>query len=306
MFQLRRFFDLTPERIAASYAVFGIVWILVSDQALRLVFETETTIALGQTIKGWVFVGLSSALIFGLTRVRERQLERSRERAVTASQQLQVLYRLFRHNIRNDMTVVRGFTNLLRDRNTDPTFDPWLREIRDTVNDIIDMSEKLRIVYNIDIQEPATESVDVVLLLTKELERLQSQYPEVTVDAQLPETLSVSAGWNLRYAFREVLQNAMGHHLDPPAERRVRVRSEQTAEEVTIEITDNGPGIPPAETTPIESGMESQLIHGSGVGLWIIAWLCRSYDGHAQFESENGTTVSMTFNRGDPIETDTD
>ena len=306
MIQLRRFFDLTPERITAGYAAFGIVWILVSDQALRLVFEAETVIALGQTLKGWVFVGLSSALIFGLTRVRERQLERSRERAVTATQQLQVLYRLFRHNIRNDMTVVRGFTDLLRDRNTDPAFEPWLRTIRTTVTDIIDMSEKLRIVTTIDIQEPATESVDLVLLLTRELERLKSQYPEVTIDTDLPDSLAVSAGWNLQYAFREVLQNAMEHHPGPPADRRITVRSEQTDRNVTVEIADNGPGIPPEETIPIESGMESQLIHGSGVGLWIIAWLCRSYDGHAQFDSENGTTVSMTFNRADPVETATD
>ncbi len=302
MIQLRRILELTPRRIAGGYAVFGIFWILLSDQLVFSIFGTDATSRLLQTIKGWVFVALSAALILGLTRVREQQLAASEQRAIRAGQQLQVLHRIFRHNVRNDMTVIRGFASLIRERNTEAEFDPWLREVSETARDVIGMSEKLQIVNDVDIGEAQDKPVDMVSVLEAELERFETRYPEVTVKTELPDQLFVSAGWTIQYVIREALQNAMDHHTDPPADRRITITAEKKISDVTIEISDNGPGIPEDEIAPIESGTESPLSHGSGVGLWIISWLCRSFDGSVRFETDDGTTVSFTLERAAPFE----
>ena len=37
-------------------------------------------------------------------------------------------------------------------------------------------------------------------------------------------------------------------------------------------VEDDGPGIPDHEVAAIESGRETALEHGSGLGLWVIEW----------------------------------
>lgn len=303
MFQLRRVLEFTPKRIAAGYAVFGGLWIVISDQLVFALFASESSIIFAQMAKGWVFVGLSAVFLLGLTHVREQQLESSRQEVVAASQQLQVLQRIFRHDIRNDMTVIRGFAALIRERSTGADFDPWLREISSTAGDVIDLSEKLRIVNEVDVRDDTSESVDLVSMIEAELEDFETQYPAVTVDTEVPDQLLVSGNWSIRYAISEALQNAMEHHPDPPADRRVQIAVTESDHEVTVDISDNGPGIPEAEVAPVESGIESQLSHGSGVGLWLIDWLCRSNSGSADFETDDGTTVSMTLKQPHRLDT---
>ncbi|MFP4529715.1 MAG: sensor histidine kinase [Halodesulfurarchaeum sp.] len=302
MVKLRQFFEFTPRRIAGGYALFGILWIALSDRLVFFVFGSGSSSFAIQTVKGWAFVGLSAALIFGVVRFRERQLDASKRRAIATGQQLQVLQRLFRHNVRNDMTVVRGFLSLARKRNADQDVGSWLREIEESTADLLEMSEKLQILNDIEVGEDPGKPIDVALVIDQEVTRFRDRYPEVTVETDLPEHLHVQADWSIQHAIREALENAMDHHHAPEAERRVEIVGTKTMSEVRITITDDGPGIPIAEVEPIESGTERPLAHGSGVGLWVIAWLCRSFDGSVTFDDEDGTTVEMTFKQADPIE----
>ncbi|MDZ7849904.1 MAG: HAMP domain-containing sensor histidine kinase [Halodesulfurarchaeum sp.] len=302
MVKFRQLFDFTPRRIAGGYAVSGAAWIALSDRVVFDLFGSASASVLIQTVKGWIFVGVSAGLLFGLTRVREEQLEASKRRAIATGQQLQVLQRLFRHNVRNDMTVVRGNVSLIREQNADPTVETWLGEIEESTTDLLAMSEKLQILNDVEVGENPERAVDIVSVIEMEVNRCQDSYPEATIETDLPEQRSVEADWSIQYAIREALQNAMDHHNTPEAERHVEITCAETVSEVRIEIADDGPGIPADEIAPIESGTESPLAHGSGVGLWIIAWLCQSFDGSIDFDGSDGTTVGMTFTRADPIE----
>lgn len=63
----------TSLRIAAWYALFGTVWILVSDHLVHTLAPSPGAAATWQTVKGWVFVVASAALIFWLIRREVRQ-----------------------------------------------------------------------------------------------------------------------------------------------------------------------------------------------------------------------------------------
>jgi signal transduction histidine kinase len=41
---------------------------------------------------------------------------------------------------------------------------------------------------------------------------------------------------------------------------------------VEVVVVDDGPGIPPDERAVLESGVETALRHGSGLGLWLVRW----------------------------------
>ena len=66
-------------RLVLSYAAFASVWILFSDQALEWLFQNPTEIVFVSTLKGWLFVGVTSLLLYGLVRrLLERTLALSR------------------------------------------------------------------------------------------------------------------------------------------------------------------------------------------------------------------------------------
>lgn len=55
-------------RVTLIYAVFGVLWIFFSDQLVHILADTVAGLTHLQTVKGWVFIGLSSLLVFTITR----------------------------------------------------------------------------------------------------------------------------------------------------------------------------------------------------------------------------------------------
>ncbi|MFB6298485.1 MAG: ATP-binding protein [Salinirussus sp.] len=67
-------------------------------------------------------------------------------------------------------------------------------------------------------------------------------------------------------------------------------------------MSDGGSGIPEAELDPVRSGAETDLQHGSGLGLWVVQWGTELLGSEIDFDTgPEGTTVSLTVpDRGDP------
>jgi HD-GYP domain-containing protein (c-di-GMP phosphodiesterase class II) len=55
-----------PQRVAILYFIIGIIYIYISDQALLYLFTDAETLGLIQTYKGWGYVVVTSALLYGL------------------------------------------------------------------------------------------------------------------------------------------------------------------------------------------------------------------------------------------------
>jgi PAS domain S-box-containing protein len=83
---MRRLLQSGPIQIATTYAVFGVLWIVLSDGALgALVGNKSDSYASLQTFKGWAFVLLSAILILALaTQYRQFVLATQREVAAQA------------------------------------------------------------------------------------------------------------------------------------------------------------------------------------------------------------------------------
>jgi PAS domain S-box-containing protein len=65
---------------------------------------------------------------------------------------------------------------------------------------------------------------------------------------------------------------------------------------VEISIADNGPGLPADEQEVLSKGVETSLIHGSGLGLWMVYWIVDTHDGTIETTvTPEGTTISVTL-----------
>ena len=54
--------------VVLAYAVFSALWILFSDKAVQLIFDDPAQMIMASTLKGWLFVGVTSMLLYGLMR----------------------------------------------------------------------------------------------------------------------------------------------------------------------------------------------------------------------------------------------
>lgn len=71
-------------RIVLAYAVFAGLWILVSDEALGWLLRDPARLVIASTIKGWLFVAVTSLLLFGFIRSRLDQAMAASRREIEA------------------------------------------------------------------------------------------------------------------------------------------------------------------------------------------------------------------------------
>ena len=213
-----------------------------------------------------------------------RDVTRRRQR----EQRIDVLNRLLRHNIRNEMNVVRGNVDLLQDSDGPPDGERMDRILR-TVDSIVDRSNKIGRVSEA-LETEHSRPVDVRQLLEPVVEAANERHPEAAITLSAPEECHVEGAPSLTLAFEELLDNAVEHG---DAEPTVSISVTEIDSCVVVYVSDDGPGIAQHERDVILSGEETPLKHGSGVGLWLVKWLVRNVGGTLSFRDDGGTTVAV-------------
>jgi signal transduction histidine kinase len=279
-----------------AYLVFGVAWIVLTDWLVVTMVESPETITTVQTVKGWVFVGLSGLVVYGLTAMRQREINRSRERLQRVSQQLQVLQRVFRHNIRNDITVIRGHLDMIQ---TDGKAAADLDKATQRTDAVAELSNKMQVVSDVDLVGRDHSPVDLTTLATDAITAIEQEHPDVSVSLDGSDELQIYGDQVLYHAIYELIENAIEHNPEPTKSCEVRVQVTEQNGDATLLISDNGPAIPDHEIEPLRAEEETKLSHTSGVGLWIAKWLCEYCRGSLSFETDGGTTVRLTFERVD-------
>jgi len=207
--------------------------------------------------------------------------------------QLQVLHRLLRHNLRNDLNVVAGFAELLAEEVDSPTHAEYAERIVSNVRDLIELSENAKHIEAVAGQQSLERSaVAVDEMVQTVVDQYQRLYPEAEIDVDIPAGITVSAGKHLQTALGELVENGLEHTQQPPA---VRVSAEHGEGVVELTVWDNGSGIPDDEWAVITGDAEiSQLKHGSGLGLWLVRWVAEAYGGQlTRWVDDEGSAVSI-------------
>jgi PAS domain S-box-containing protein len=218
-------------------------------------------------------------------------------------QRLQVLNRILRHNLRNDLNVIQGRLSLLLDRTEDPEARSHADRAQEKLADLLSMSEKVRSADRA-IRAAHDSEARAPLALEEALDRTARQvrdaYPGATVAVEAHEGAVVRAT-NLDVAVEELLVNAVEHNDDDP---HVTVRTTRSAAPegfLAVEVTDDGPGIPELEREVLERGDETPLEHGRSLGLWLVSWIVGHAGGDLEIDDApgGGTVVRLIVPRAD-------
>ncbi|MFB6128833.1 MAG: sensor histidine kinase [Halorhabdus sp.] len=223
-----------------------------------------------------------------------REFDRS---TTMLTQSTEVLSRVLRHNLRNDMTVVLGQLDRLENDPAGAT--ETARSIRTTVADVAALSERAQLVeLAVTRNGRRRRPVDAVDCIEAGVETACATAPTLDVETNLPETAWVRADWMLETAIEHLLEVVDAHGEDPT----VSITIERTdAGRVSIRVVDVEGHLTPAEIRTLESGTESPLQHSEGLDLWIVRWIVHGYGGTITVEDGDGCAVSIQLPRAIPV-----
>jgi PAS domain S-box-containing protein len=222
-------------------------------------------------------------------------------RDITTQQQhrqhLEVMQRVMRHNMRNDLTKVRGWTQVMSEE-----ADAEKRaEQFETVERILDKWEamagkmkEIRQVIHAQSDEQAT--VEAGSLIEDAVAPVREEYPDATIRTDVSGNESAEIAASLLEAVRELAENA----ADVQDEATVEVGVDTPDDDwIEIGVRDDGPGMPDMETDVLETGEETPLNHGQGLGLWMVRTIVMQAGGNVSVESTaEGTEVCLRLPTG--------
>jgi PAS domain S-box-containing protein len=209
------------------------------------------------------------------------------------TRQLRVLDRVLRHNLHNDMSIIQGYAETIRDETSG--------DVADDAATIVERSEQLlatvdkeREIVEVIAESPERTDVDVAALCRQVAAGAREAYPDADLTLDLPAEATTTTTRKLERGVAELVENAIVH--SDRSTPTVEIGVERGDEAIRIGIADDGPGIPSEEVKVLtgERAIEP-LYHGSGLGLWLVNWIVSRSEGTLRFEEQDRRGSRVTI-----------
>lgn len=240
----------------------------------------------------WIEVNATLTEISGEQRVvtiaRDVTERRDRE------ERFQVLNRVLRHNVRNNMDAVLGYTAAIEETAEDEIVREYAESVHDTANSLLELSGKARAASQMLQENEKPENRSVGTVLEHIVADLGESHDEATIQLYSAEAPAPADTAVFRLVLSELVENAVEHGGDSP-EVEIETTPSTANDETVITVRDDGPGIPDRVLTPFRADGESPLQHNHGIGLWLVNWGVRQLGGGIEFErlDDGGTAVHL-------------
>jgi signal transduction histidine kinase len=209
----------------------------------------------------------------------------------------------FAHEIKNPLSSIKTFAQLLPDRYSDIDFrENFSKIVMDSVNHIDSLITDLMGLSSgrlsagmstLNITGLIDQIIDEIranLELEKKKIKIEKDYKDIKIDILGDEK-------RLRQAFINIITNGCQAIPDGRDDGTLRVSINQDNENVDILITDNGDGIPAEDVPKIFNPFFSTKTIGAGLGLAITKKIIEDHSGKIEVESrlKKGTTFKITL-----------
>ncbi len=248
---------------------------------------------------------LAKTVTYAQTRkAQTKQIERQRN-------ELSVLNWLIRHEIRNDASVILGWTSALEADS--PSEQRSLDRIEDAGNHIVTLTESVgELISTLGDEQTELDAVQLGAVLDAEVTHLRENYESASVSVTGDASgVAVKANQFLGTVLRNILLNAVNHndtdtpsievdvHTPVAGDTDPKTTTEDGAEQeyVWVDIADNGPGIPAETKAHVTEKAYSGDADGTGIGLYLVTKFIQQYEGEIRIEdsSPRGTVVKLGF-----------
>lgn len=213
-----------------------------------------------------------------------------------------VLSRVLRHDLRNAAGVIGAHAEILKE-DLPAAECHRVDVIAHKTRELAELGDLARTLQTaVDPHRERPKEINVANVVARRCEVLGEQHEDIRIVTDLADEAWAYADGLLDAAVDNLLENAIVHNDSIHPEIHVRVGV--NARWVSVEIADNGPGIPAGEITALET-VDEPLEHSSGTGLWLVKWLVDRYGGHLDIDQTGpGTNVHVKLRRATPVTSD--
>jgi len=262
------------------------------DREFRLVSGEDLTLL--ETVAGGASVALENARLSQELRRSEAVLQRANRLS-----SLGMLAAGIAHEIRNPLTAVKTFLDLLPTRLDDKEFlttfrdlsASELRRVTNLINDLLALGKSTTAERRPVAIEP---TIEPVVRLMESTARKRGLEMRIDIEAHAPEVLADAD--QLKQIVLNLLLNAIEANASGNGHVRLAVVS-PGPDVVTIEINDDGPGIPAEQLDTIFEPFFTTKETGTGLGLALVHQMVVEHHGEITVESEvgEGTTFRVSL-----------
>jgi signal transduction histidine kinase len=277
--------ELVPEErrevILWCFSAFLLFFWLAVWSELDAVLSATLTRELVSNIVVFGSIGGAFGAIIGVNRGRATRNEILAEKTEEQRETLELLTRLLRHDIRNEMQAVNAHAGFLAEEDLSEDGESSLSVIEQRSDGILRLLEDTSTLIETLGSDRELRPVSVSTVVEQEATAIRDEHSEVTVETDVPEDLQVVADGLLHQLFRNLLSNAVAHN--DPEDLRIHVGAKRRQNLVDITVSDSGTGIPEAvRETCFELGEKGPGSTGDGLGLYLVSRLADVYGGDVE------------------------
>lgn len=263
------------------------------------------------SVRWGVSVGSGSGFLIGFLIARGIEQRVEAERAAVRAEEaehkqeiLEYLNALLRHEVLNTANVINGHATLLESTLGESAAQREYTEvIKRQTEEVSSVISDVQFLLEANEEDRDLEPVDLRPVLENELRNIRDRNDAVETELDAPPEIRVMADHLVRRVFSNLLRNAVKHN--DSEQKRVSISVTETDETVTVEVGDNGPGIPDDEREGIfHPEIKQRANHG--LGLTIVARLTERYGGDVALveTGPDGTVFAVTLSTP-PAESET-
>lgn len=220
-------------------------------------------------------------------------------RDITADRQrearLSVLDRVLRHNLRNKLMVMLARVDSIRDRTERESITEPARTIERAGKELLSLAETAReFKQTVDPEGDAVGPRNVSNDITTAVRETRLEYDGATITQDVPPGLWATAHDSFELAIDELLTQA----AESGATVDISVSATALTDEDSVRICvgHDGEQLDEEARAALSAGIESDLQHGMGLGLWFVRWMAINSGGAFDISGEDpGTVIELTL-----------
>ncbi|MBI2419289.1 MAG: hypothetical protein HYV28_15585 [Ignavibacteriales bacterium] len=233
------------------------------------------------------------------------RLEKSRTNLIELQKRKDDLFAIAVHDIKNPAGALKGYVDLLKSYDLNAMEQQELLEfVSNASSRIVEIAQKISLVVakeeNFDTMTMDKSSLKKIIDRVYQENLAYASKKKIKIvnnsSADLPDLVIDE------FKIQEVLENLLNNAIKfGPEDTIVQIRSFFSENSITIEIVDNGVGMPPEDLGKIfKKGMilSAKPTAGessSGLGLWIVKKIVEEHGGNITVQSKYGAGTKFSF-----------
>jgi len=212
-------------------------------------------------------------------------------------QRLEVLNRIMRHNLRNQVSVIEAHTEVVAEELDDDDLQSHLETTIESADSLAALGGKVKRIEELLGGDRDRSAIDLAGCVEETVAGIADAWPTATIslDGVTPVTIladRAAVAFIIETTVETMLEGA--DRADPTVELSITVDHDDRYP-LDIQFESTSQALSQRDIDVIRDGSETALKHGSGVSLWVVNWAVTDLGGNLDFEQRaaGGTVVRI-------------